>query len=182
MLPVFLHSYSAAVSFWKRGLQICCVVFFFQSPFFVACSAFSPSSKEPVLVGCKNSSGGRERALLKPSPEHPWRTKPLSGSLGILLTLCSLSLWVFNALPSFISKNFHLLEAGGVVRGGKEGPGNARELFREGWMLLGKHTPGCVRGVWASLAEFSFIPAQPSRSHQLEMSVPRLSFQRRCSC
>lgn len=114
--------------FRKREIPICCG--FFQTPFLqhvlrarcllrVFCR-----QQGALLVGCKHSSGGRERALLKPSSERPWRTKPLSGSLSISLSLCSRSLWIFNALPSFINESFHLLAVLGrwfAVGGGRMG-------------------------------------------------------------
>lgn len=150
VLPVFLHSYFAVVSFGKGKFKF--VVLFFK-PFFCSMSFLKDRvrcllcvfcrQQGPLLVGCKHSSGGRERALLKPFSERPRRTKPLSGSLRILFTLCSCSLWIFNALPSFISKSFHLLAVpgrwfalGGGRRGLREGEGrmgNDGELPWEGW-------------------------------------------------
>lgn len=98
-------------------------------------------SKGPLRVGRENCSASRKRALLKRFCESPWRTKPLSNSQRIIFTLCDCLLWIFNALPLFITKGFHVAARlkSWFARGGGGRGGGAPVLVYFGTFVSDEH-------------------------------------------
>lgn len=142
VLPVFLHS---GWEFRRREIRICCVIF---QPFFF----FFFAALSALLVGCKHSSGGRERALLKPPSEDKASFRQPEDFYLLFVAARS----AFSMLcPRLGARASICWDRGFALGGGR----NDRELFWAGWLWAAS----CWR--WGSA--FSFIPAERSRSHQL---------------